>query len=110
MAGSRVALLVATDVYADRGLRRLRAPRHDATALASVLGDRDIGGFGVETLVNWPSHKISIRANELFSKAGRNDLVLFYISGHGLKDRTGRLRFVTTNTQLDLLASTAIQS
>jgi hypothetical protein len=110
MSGSRVALLVATDAYVDPKLIELGAPQHDATALASVLGDPEIGGFRVETLVNRPLQEIRVRANELFSEAGRDDLVLFYISGHGLKDEAGRLHFACTDTRLSLLASTALHS
>lgn len=110
MAGSRVALLVATDVYTDPALKRLRAPRHDATALATVLADPEIGGYQVETLVNQPCNEIRIRVDELFAEAARNDLVLFYISGHGIKDEVGRLHFASTDTQRSRLASTAVHS
>ena len=41
--GHRLALLVATWAYNDPDLRRLRAPGHDATELAEVLGDPRIG-------------------------------------------------------------------
>src|SRR5256885_15648255 len=43
--GHRLALVVATSIYADPGLRRLRAPAEDADDLAQVLADPGIGGF-----------------------------------------------------------------
>ena len=108
MPRARTALLIATDTYADSAFGQLRAPQHDVTALAEVLRDKEIGDFHVEALINKPSHEIRVRINELFQQARRNDLVLLYISGHGIKDEPGRLHFASTDTRRGLLASTAI--
>jgi hypothetical protein len=48
----RLALLIAAADYQDPGLRGLRSPGRDASALAIILGDRRIGGFDVQTLVD----------------------------------------------------------
>ena len=58
MAGSRRALIVATDEYVDPGLRRLRAPGADAEALAGVLADPELGDFEVEVLRNGTSSRL----------------------------------------------------
>jgi WD40 repeat protein len=42
----------------------LRAPQADAAALAAVLGDPEIGGFTVETLVNRPYHEVRRRLSK----------------------------------------------
>jgi len=44
-AGSRLALVIATGMYTDAGLRRLRAPAQDAADLALILADPGIGGL-----------------------------------------------------------------
>lgn len=65
MAGRRTALLIVTDTYLDGHFRALRAPRHDAAALAAVLGNPAIGGFTVETLVNRPADEVKRRVYRL---------------------------------------------
>ena len=75
------------------GLRRLRAPEHDAEALASVLEDPQIADFDVTTLVNQPHHVVGEAIADFYGRARRDDLTLLYFTGHGVKDawqhRTG---------------------
>ncbi|HEV2782347.1 MAG TPA: caspase family protein [Actinophytocola sp.] len=110
MAGKRTALLIATDTYADTAFRQLRAPRRDAGELAEVLRDERIGDYRVDMLVNRRAEEVRIRLNELFGGAGRDDLILVYVSGHGIKDETGRLHFATTDSRRNLLAATAVSA
>ncbi|QUQ71273.1 caspase, EACC1-associated type [Kutzneria sp. CA-103260] len=108
MSGRRVALLIVTDTYLDVSFRALRAPQADGTALAEVLSDPQIGGFTVETLVNRPADEVKRRVHRLFREAGRDDTVLCYVSGHGIKDEPGRLHLATTDTERDAIAITAL--
>jgi sugar lactone lactonase YvrE len=109
MAGKRTALLIVTDTHADPSFRALRAPQADAEALAAVLSDPEIGGFTVETLVNRPSSEVRARLYRLLTKeAGRDDMVLCYVSGHGIKDAPGKLYLVTTDTERDSLPVSAL--
>lgn len=110
MPSTRKALLVATDQYLDRTFSALTAPQADAAALAAVLADSEIGGYTVETLINRPSYDVRRYANKLFTEAKRDDLILFYVSGHGVKDETGRLYFATADTERQLLASTGVSA
>lgn len=110
MAGTRSALIVATDTYDDQRLARLQAPEADAEALAGVLSDPEIGGFDVTTVLNRPWHEVA-RAVALFFRNRRpEDLVLVHFSCHGLKDDSGELYFAATDTSLDLLEATAVSS
>ncbi|CCH34939.1 caspase family protein [Actinosynnema sp. NPDC047251] len=104
----RTALIVATDTYADPTFGALRAPQHDAAELDRVLADPAIGAFSTELLVNTPFQRIRERIDEVFSRAGSDDLVLLYLSGHGVKDRTGKLHFAAGDTRRDLLPSTSV--
>ena len=60
MSETKSALIVANYRYDHPALRQLVAPAEDADSLARVLADSEIGGFEVRTLVNEPSHKISL--------------------------------------------------
>ncbi|KAA2245912.1 caspase family protein, partial [Solihabitans fulvus] len=88
-----------TDTYQDTTFSQLRAPHADAEALAAVLRDPEIGDYSVEVLTNTPAHEVKVRVNRLFSTAHRDDLILLYVSGHGVKDEAGRLYLVSTDTE-----------
>ncbi len=108
MTAKRVALIIASYQYQDVGLRKLIAPAQDAEGLAQVLEDPAIGGFEVQTLLNQPSHQIRQHVEDFFSDRKRDDLLLCYFSGHGIKDEDGRLYFATPDTRRKRLRSTAI--
>ncbi|WP_232660849.1 caspase family protein [Pseudonocardia sp. TRM90224] len=106
--GRRAALLVGTFDYRDEGLARLAAPGRDVEALAAVLGDAEIAGFDVVTLLNQPHHIVGEAVGDFYDGLRRDDLALLYISGHGVKDDRGRLFFAMTNTRRDQLLFTAL--
>jgi DNA-binding beta-propeller fold protein YncE len=108
MDATRSALIVASEEYTDPGLRRLRAPASDARALAAVLGDPEIGGFEVRTLLNEPAHVINLAVEEFFADRRPGDLLLMHYSGHGIKDEDGELYFAASNTVLGRLGATAV--
>jgi hypothetical protein len=107
-ANRRIAVLIATDVYADDEFSNLRTPCTDATALAGVLADPRIGAFEVRTLMNSPAQEIRQVLDETFTDAGRDDLVLLHVSGHGIKDEAGRLHLVMSDTRRRHLRASAI--
>jgi hypothetical protein len=102
------ALIVASSRYEDGDLRQLRAPATDAERLAEVLQNAAIGGFDVKTLLNQPSHVLNLAVEDFFADRGREDLLLLYVSSHGVKDDEGRLYFAATNTRLKRLGATAV--
>jgi caspase domain-containing protein/WD40 domain-containing protein len=108
MGGRRTALLIATDTYRDDTFSKLHAPTNDLSALAEVLSDPDIGRFTVQTMLNEPAQQVRIEINRLFANAERDDLLLLYVSGHGIKDASGHLHFAASDTIHDLLAATAV--
>ena len=111
MAGTRKrALIVATYEYDDPGLTELRAPEHDAEALADVLGDPGIGGFDVQPVINQPWHAVSRAVARFFASGRPDDLLLVHFSCHGVKDDSGELYFAATDTSLDLLEASAVGS
>jgi hypothetical protein len=110
MAGRRLALIVATDVYEDPGLHKLRAPAEDAEALAEVLGDPELGDFEVSTLHNETHWTIGQRVEAMLAEAKLDDLIVLHFSCHGIKDDSGELYLAATNTKPNLLATTAVEA
>ena len=108
MNGNRFALIIANDQYEDNSLSKLDAPKFDAYALAEVLGDPETSNFYVQLAVNKKSYIVNQLIESFFDNRKRDDLLLLYFSGHGVKDEDGQLYFATPNTRLDRLRSTAI--
>ncbi|MCP4269283.1 MAG: DUF1566 domain-containing protein [Candidatus Brocadiaceae bacterium] len=110
MTEKRDALIIATNQYEDSDLRKLVSPAHDAEALETVLKDPVIGGFDVKALLNRKSYEVKQVVEAFFSNRKRDDLLLIYFSGHGIKDEEGHLYFSSTETKRALLLSTAIEA
>jgi hypothetical protein len=108
--GARLALVIATASYADAGLRRLRAPATDAADLAQVLADPAIGGFTVTTVLDQPAQEIRIAVEDFLTGRGTQDLLIVYLSCHGLLDVRRRLYFAATDTRMDRLGATGVES
>ena len=107
-APARRALIIANDTYDHASLSQLRAPEADARALASVLGDPEIGGFDVSIVHNAASHEVQSHIDDLFAESRPDDLLLLHFSGHGLKSDSGELFVAARNTRPDRLGSTAV--
>ena len=107
----RLALVVATGTYtADPGLRALRAPARDAADLAEVLANPDIGGFAVTTVIDQPAQQIRLAIEDFLDRRGTGDLLLVYLSCHGLLDAYRELYFAATDTRKDRLGATGVEA
>lgn len=109
-AEHRAALVIATGKYKDGQLARLRAPASDAKALAAVLGDPTIGAFNVVVLADQPAQQVRLGVQDFLSERGANELLVVYLSCHGIRDARGRLYFAAADTRKTHLASTGIES
>ncbi|MEO6082434.1 MAG: caspase family protein [Umezawaea sp.] len=110
MAGRRTALIVANDVYEHAGLRSLRSPGADATALADVLRDRRISDFDVRIVHNETTPVVLRHVEDLFADSRPDDVLLLHFSCHGLKGESGELHFAMRDTRPDRLRSTAVSA
>ncbi|CAL9574033.1 hypothetical protein SUDANB58_04895 [Streptomyces sp. enrichment culture] len=108
MTDSRHALIIANDRYDEQGLKKLRAPAQDATALAEVLHDPEIGDFEVEVVRNEPAHVIRRRIQGFFTDRRRDDTLVLHFSCHGLKSESGELYFAASDTEPRMLDATAV--
>ena len=104
----RLALIVASSEYRDPTLKQLRAPGRDACDLAEVLGDLAIGMFEVRTLIDTPTDQLMRDIAHFCNQAGPSDLLLVYLSCHGILDDRGRLYYAAIDTERDLLSATAV--
>jgi uncharacterized caspase-like protein len=109
-SGARLALVIATASHADAGLQHLRAPARDAVDLAEVLADPAIGGFAVTTALDQTAQEIRVAVEAFLSGRGTRDLLLVYLSCHGLLDARRRLYFAAADTRMDRLGSTGVEA
>ncbi|MCG6136805.1 MAG: caspase family protein [Nostoc sp. LLA-1] len=110
---AKIALLIGVSEY-EPELNPLPAAVKDVKAMQRVLQDPEIGGFDeIKTLTN-PDLQEMQRAIETLFSTGRSkdDLLLLFFSGHGIKDDTNKLFFATRitgkNDKGELLRSTAV--
>ncbi|WP_308189112.1 caspase, EACC1-associated type [Nostoc mirabile] len=113
---AKVALLVGVSEY-EPGLNPLPSAVRDVEAVYEVLLHTEMGGFAASdvTLLKNPERQVvEIAIETLFSGRDKDDLLLLYFSGHGIKDDRGRLYLATRNTsktqQGELIRSTSVSA
>ncbi|MEH2421165.1 MAG: caspase family protein [Nostoc sp.] len=95
----KLALLIGVSKY-ESGLAPLVAANRDVEAMQQVLGDPEIGGFDeVKPLINPERQVMEEAIFSLFANREKDDLVLLYFSGHGIKDDSGNLYLASCNTR-----------
>lgn len=105
----KLALVIGNSEYEDGNLAKLVTPDADVNALAAVLRAAEIGGFDeVAALVNQPSTTVRRAIAGFFAGKARDDLLLLYFSGHGVRDDRGQLFLAVKDTEHNLLRGTAI--
>jgi hypothetical protein len=108
----KVALLIGVSEY-EPGLSLLPAAVKDIEALRRVLQDPEMGAFDeVKILANPDPQIMQYDVETLFTGRSKDDLVLLFFSGHGIKDDSNALHFATRitrkNQKGDLIRSTAV--
>jgi uncharacterized caspase-like protein len=109
----RFALVIGVADYEDRRIPDLPACEKDATELAKVLRDPAVGMFppgNVTLLTDKAVTRSAVVAalDDLAWKAGPDDLVVIFYSGHGATDEKGRAYWVMSDAKVDALRSTAL--
>ncbi len=111
---TKIALLIGVSDYEQEPtLSSLPTAVKDVEAMQRVLQHKEMGNFDeVKTLVNPDLSKMQEAVENLFSGRLRDDLVLLFFSGHGVKDDSGRLYLTTAQTRKsvrgELVRSTAV--
>ncbi|MGR3279058.1 caspase, EACC1-associated type [Acaryochloris marina NIES-2412] len=95
---AKLALLIGVSEY-QPGLEPLPAAVNDIKAMQRVLLNSEMGGFSEAKLLENPGKtEIETEIENLFSDCTKDDLVLLFFSGHGIKDDSARLYFAARNT------------
>ncbi|BAY98523.1 extracellular ligand-binding receptor [Tolypothrix tenuis PCC 7101] len=110
----KIALLIGISQY-HPDLTSLPGVEEDIKAMQRVLQNQNICGFDeVKTLLNCDRQTIVDEIEQLFSHSEKEDLLLLYFSGHGIKDEYGQLYFATSITRKDergkLRKATAVEA
>lgn len=110
LGGSWLALVIGTATYTDPGFRQLRAPAQDVADMAEVLADPSIGGFTVTEVLDRAEYQLRREVDAFLTGRRVDDLVVVYLSCHGVLDARGRLFFAATDTDKSRLSSTGVES
>jgi len=111
---SRIALLIGVSEYLP-GLNPLPAAVKDVEAIERVLKDPEMGNFDlVKALTNPDRQSMEDEIDSLFSERSKDDLIVLFFSGHGIKDDSGKLYFATKitckNQKGELVRTTAMSA
>jgi hypothetical protein len=107
----KLALIIGNSQYEDAGLARLAAPDVDVRTLVDLLQTPGIGAFDeVIPLLNEGLATVRKAIARFFDAKHRDDLLLLYFSGHGVRDEQGHLYLAVRDTERSVLAGTAIEA
>jgi Caspase domain len=108
------ALLVGNSVFdVDAGLQPLNAPVKDVVRLHGALVDADVGMFDdacVRVVTERSSNDILDELDRFFGDGEKDDVLLFYYSGHGVLDVHNQLYLCGRDTRSDKLLRTGISN
>src|SRR5882724_11255070 len=109
--GRKLAIVIGNTDYTDRRFSTLSTPAEDVNALATLLKDPSIGAFDdLEALINEEESVVSRTVEKFFSGKLREDLLLFYFSGHGMLDEEGLLYFALKDTDFEAPRSSSLSA
>jgi formylglycine-generating enzyme required for sulfatase activity len=109
--GSRFALVIANTEYQDASFAKLTAPGKDAEEFAHVLREPELAAFDdVQVLLNEGESKIRRSIARFFVDRKRDDLLLLYFSGHGIRNDQGQLFLAANDTEINILEASGIPS
>jgi hypothetical protein len=97
---AKIALLIGVSEYSE-GLGNLPGTQEDVLAMQRVLRNVQVAAFDSVEVLSSPDRIEMERAIEtLFTEnRSRDDLILLYFSGHGVRDDNGALYFATRSTE-----------
>ncbi|MBD2028197.1 caspase family protein, partial [Leptolyngbya sp. FACHB-711] len=98
---NKAALLIGVSEYdSESGLKPLPNSAKDVQAVQRVL--LQLSEFTAENIIvltNPRKHDVEEAIYQLFADRQKDDLLLFYFSGHGIKDEAGKLYFSLSTTR-----------
>lgn len=98
---TKIALLIGVSEYTS-GFSPLPSAVNDVRAMRRVLENPDIGSFDqVQSLENPDRQSMEDAIETLFANCRKDDLVLLFFSGHGVRDDDARLYLAACNARKD---------
>ena len=95
----KAALLVGVSKY-QKGFKPLPSAVNDVAEMKQILENPNLGGFDkVTDLTNPNRQQLEDAIYHLFANRDSDDIVLFYFSGHGVKDMDLNLFFTVPETE-----------
>ncbi len=104
--GKRLALLIGNSTFPDVALPELHAPWEDVVQLKEVL--EELGGFETIPLLNAGLINAQSAVSTLFNDRSTEDFLIFYYTGHGLRDEHGDLYMALHETDTSRLRATSL--
>lgn len=113
MSGTYKALLIGVHEFTvdPANLLPLIGPRHDVPALRAALSHRETGlvaDNNIQALLNPTKAEAEHAIHALFVSGQRDDVLMFYFSGHGRLSRDGKLFLCARDTDTQQLPVTGI--
>jgi len=106
---SKFALVIGNTDYQDASFAKLTAPGKDAEEFAQVLRDAELAAFDdVQVLINEGEGTTRRFIARFFTERKRDDLLLLYFSGHGVRNEQGLLFLAANDTEFNILEATGI--
>jgi len=106
---SKFALVIANTEYQDASFAKLTAPGKDADEFAQVLRDTECAAFDdVQVLINEGEGRTRRSIARFFAERKRDDLLLLYFSGHGVRNEVGQLFLAANDTEKNILEASGI--
>lgn len=101
---TKYALLIGVSEYTEKTLKPLPGAVRDVRAIAELLKSHKTSGFlekNILLLENPERYEIEDAIYDTFDTLKKDDLVIFYFSGHGIVDRIGQFYLAAHNTRKD---------
>lgn len=105
----KIALLIGNSGFRDEALGALAAPDDDVVALRDILR-AEACGFETIPMIGAGLIETQAAITDLFENRRRDDTLLIYYTGHGLRDDRGDLYLALPQTDLKRLRATALRS
>jgi branched-chain amino acid transport system substrate-binding protein len=112
---NKFALLVGVSDY-QKAIEPLPAAISDVEKMRQVFQNPELSDFkpeNIKVLLNCDAQLLRVEVENFFSHCSKQDLLLFYFSGHGIRDERGDLYLATCDTRIEagrLLKATAVRT
>ena len=107
---NKYALLIGVEEFEDELIPTLAGVSTDIENFNAILGDESFSDFEVTTLINPMFVEARKALSRISAKAGENDVVFFYYSGHGALDKDKSLFLLYKDSESVFKDATCMES